>query len=162
MKLFTRIKISYGLLCIVPLMLICVLAYAIGVVGINSIEKRYDITNGSMEIFINPLKAFGSLTTKAKVELDNVITNSPEKLDDSEYLDKINSGLKKYASYMMVQKNGQNVYSGIDETTGIVIDDAYLNIPVQNGNIFIPDPVPAILCCWALRTRTAVRGRYAL
>ena len=86
MKLFTRIKISYGLLCIVPIVLICIVTYGLGVLGLNSLEKRYDVSDGSMEILINPMEILGSLTSSIKEELSGVVESDPQKLTDMEYL----------------------------------------------------------------------------
>lgn len=142
MKLFTRIKISYGLLCIVPVVLIVVMTYGIGAAGINSIEKRYDVSDGSMEILINPLKVLGSLTTTIKAELDKVVDTAPEKLSDSEYLSSINNELTKYASYLIVRKNNETVYSGNPDDQSLEIDEGYFNANLNEGNFFIPGEVP--------------------
>lgn len=142
MKLFTRIKISYGLLCIVPIVLIFIMTYGIGAAGINSIEKRYDVSNGGMEILFNPLKVLGSLTSTIKEELDNVVDTAPEKLSDSKYLNQVNSELSKYASYLIVRKNDQTVYSGKPESQQAEIDEGYLNTNLKEGNFFIPGQVP--------------------
>lgn len=142
MKLFTRIKISYGLLCIVPIVLIVVMTYGIGAAGINSIEKRYDVSDGSMEILINPLKVLGSLTTTIKSELDKVVDTAPEKLSDSGYLSSINNELTKYASYLIVRKDNKTVYSGKSDDEALEIDEGYFNTNLSEGNFFIPGAVP--------------------
>lgn len=142
LKLFTRIKISYGLLCIVPIVLIVVMTYGTGAAGINSIEKRYDVSDGSMEILINPLKVLGSLTSTIKAELDKVVDTAPEKLSDSEYLKNINKELTKYASYLLVRKDDQTVYSGKPDNQALEIDEGYFNANLNEGNFFIPGAVP--------------------
>ena len=142
LKLFTRIKISYGLLCIVPILLICVVTYALGVLGLNSLEKRYDVSNGTMEVFINPMEIFGSLTSSIKEELCGIVDSNPEKLTDMEYLEKVNKDLVKYSSFLIVRKGGQTVYSGKPDSTKIEVNDAYLEVDVDDGSFYVPEPVP--------------------
>lgn len=142
MKLFTRIKISYGLLRIVPIVLICIVTYGLGVLGLNSLEKRYDVSDGSMEILINPMEILGSLTSSIKEELSGVVESDPQKLTDMEYLEKVNKNLLKFSSYLIVRKNDETVYLGKTEQNGIEVDEAYLELDVEEGTVYVPEPVP--------------------
>ena len=77
MKLFTRIKISYALFCVVPIFLIIVVALVIGKIGVTSISEQYDVAGSSMDIYFNPLQVLGNLTTSMKAELEAVMENDP-------------------------------------------------------------------------------------
>lgn len=142
LKLFTRIKISYALLCIVPIFLICIVTYGLGTLGLNSLEKRYDVSDGSIEILINPMEILGSLTGTIKEELNDVVENNPEKMSDMSYLESVNKNLLKYSSYLIVRKNSETVYSGKPENEEIQVDEAYLEIEVDEGNFYVPGPIP--------------------
>ena len=144
MKLFTRIKISYALLCIVPVFLICIVTYAIGSLGLNSLQKRYDLSGESMEVLINPMEIVGSLTSSIKEELREVIENEPQKMDDMEYLSQVNTELQGYSSYMIVMKEGKTIYTGKPEGEKTNVDESYLNMELENGeaNFYVPTPVP--------------------
>ncbi len=142
MKLFTRIKISYALLCVVPLLLICIMTYCLGILGLNSLEKRYDVSDGSMEIFINPMKILGSLTGSIRKELNDTVASDPGKMEDIYYLQDVNKNLAKFSSYLIVQKDGEIIYSGQEESGGVAIDEAYLSLDTDEGSIYVPEPVP--------------------
>ena len=142
MKLFTRIKISYGLLCVVPILLICIVTYGLGALGLNSLEKRYDVSDGSLEVFINPMEILGSLTSSIKAELCSVMEDDPGKLTDMEYLQKINKDLTKYSSYLIVRQNDTTVYSGKPDSETIEVDEAYLKLDAAEGDFYVPAPVP--------------------
>lgn len=142
LKLFTRIKISYALLCIVPIFLICIVTYGLGTLGLNSLEKRYDVSDGSIEILINPMEILGSLTGTIKKELNDVVKNNPEKMSDMSYLESVNKNLLKYSSYLIVRKNSKTIYSGKPENEEIQVDEAYLEIDVDEGNFYVPGPIP--------------------
>ena len=142
MKLFTRIKISFILLCIVPLLLIGTMTYIIGTMGINALEKRYDIADGDMNILINPMAVLGQLTSQVREELGNTVEEEPGLLSDAVYIEEINRKLNNYDSYLMIQKAGKNVYNGALPEDHIQIEEGYLSIPIDVGSIFIPSPVP--------------------
>ncbi len=142
MKLFTRIKISYFLLCIVPVLLICAVTYAVSMLGSNSLQKRYDVSDGSVDMLTNPMEILGSLTSSIKSELDEVMESEPEKLENMEYLQSVNSELMGYSSYLIVRKNGETIYSGKPESEKDYLDEAYLELDIEEGNIYVPDPVP--------------------
>ncbi len=142
MKLFTRIKISFILLCVVPLLLIGTMTYIIGTMGINALEKRYDIADGDLNILINPMSVLGQLTSQVREELGVTVEEKPGLLSDTVYIDRINSELHKYDSYLMIQKNGKNIYNGALPDKHIQIEEGYLSIPIDSGSVFIPTPAP--------------------
>ncbi len=144
LKLFTRIKISYALLCIVPIFLICIVTYAIGSLSLNSLQRKYDVSGGSMEVLINPMEILGSLTSSIKEELKTVVQNEPARMEDMDYLAQINDELREYSSYMIVKKDDQTIYTGRTDEEKINVDEAYLDmdLSMNEANFYVPDPVP--------------------
>ena len=142
MKLFTRLKISYALFCVVPIFLIIVVALVIGKIGVTSISEQYDVAGSSMDIYFNPLQVLGNLTTSMKAELEAVMENDPEKMEEEAYLRTANDKLGAFASYLITRKNGAVVFSGQPEKDPIDMDEANFNVQIGNGNVFFPGKVP--------------------
>ncbi|WP_346697760.1 HAMP domain-containing sensor histidine kinase [Catenibacillus scindens] len=105
-------------------------------------QKRYDVSDGSVDMLTNPMEILGSLTSSIKSELDEVMASEPEKLENMEYLQSVNSELMGYSSYLIVRKNGETIYSGKPESEKDYLDEAYLELDIEEGNIYVPDPVP--------------------
>ncbi|MBB5263439.1 signal transduction histidine kinase [Catenibacillus scindens] len=105
-------------------------------------QKRYDVSDGSVDMLTNPMEILGSLTSSIKSELDEVMASEPEKLENMEYLQSVNSELMGYSSYLIVRKNGETIYSGKPESEKDYLDEAYLELDIGEGNIYVPDPVP--------------------
>lgn len=142
MKLFTRIKISYAVVCVVPVLLICVVAYIIGLVSVNSIEKQYDIANSGLEVLYNPLKVLNRMTHSVSTELDKVIAEEPEQLENSEYLEQVDNRLNAYSSFLIVKRGETVMYTGAPDDDAAQVEDISLDIEVGEGNVFVPGSVP--------------------
>lgn len=143
MKLLTKMKISYVILSIVPLLLVGIAVAGISIAGMNSIEKQYDVNNpAGLEAFYNPFVLLGNMTSTITKELEATIETHPERMEDSGYLNKINGELLGHSSFLVLKKDGKIAYSGQPEDSALQIDDAYLNIAVKEGNIFVLGTVP--------------------
>ena len=57
MKLLTRIKISYFLAFICPVVLILATVFGVMKMGLNSMEQKYDLDQSSYEMILDPMHA---------------------------------------------------------------------------------------------------------
>ena len=90
------------------------------------------------------------------------MASEPEKLENMEYLQSVNSELMGYSSYLIVRKNGETIYSGKPESEEDYLDEAYLELDIEEGNIYVPDPVPYHLTRWDLLSLMAAAAGYVL
>ena len=62
MKLLTRIKISYFLAFICPVVLILATVFGVMKMGLNSMEQKYDLDQSSYEMILDPMSMLGHMT----------------------------------------------------------------------------------------------------
>ena len=60
MKLLTRIKISYFLAFICPVVLILATVFGVMKMGLNSMEQKYDLDQSSYEMILDPMEHAGA------------------------------------------------------------------------------------------------------
>ena len=110
MKLLTRIKISYVIAFICPVVLILATVFGVMKMGLNSMEQKYDLDQSSYEMILNPMSMLGHMTASTVEELEQVMKDEPDKLLDQAYLEKLNerlsSGEKGLAEYLFRPARG--------------------------------------------------------
>ena len=124
MKLFTRIKVSYLVICFVPLLLMIISVYIISSAGLNAIEKQFGLSNSSLEVFYDPLKLMESVNFSIINDLETSLEEQPYKLEDEIYLNEINALLEKNSAFLIIKKEGEVVYSG--NTKDIDLNEVYI------------------------------------
>ena len=124
MKLFTRIKVSYLVICFVPLLLMIISVYIISSAGLNAIEKQFGLSNSSLEVFYDPLKLMESVNFSIINDLETSLEEQPYKLEDEIYINEINALLEKNSAFLIIKKEGEVVYSG--NTKDIDLNEVYI------------------------------------
>ena len=109
MKLLTRIKISYVIAFICPVVLILATVFGVMKMGLNSMEQKYDLDQSSYEMILNPMSMLGHMTASTVEELEQVMKDEPDKLLDQAYLEKLNERLSNHSSYLLVKKDWQKM-----------------------------------------------------
>lgn len=146
MKLLTKLKVSYVVLSIVPLLLIGVAVIGISFASINSIEQQYDLSDAAgVDAIYNPFRLLGNMTTTMIREIEATIEEAPQKMENISYLEEVNSRLLPQFSYLIVKKDDTVFYSGMPEDSNVIIDDAYLDIHTDDGNLFVMGNTPCHL-----------------
>lgn len=113
MKLLTRIKISYAFVFVLPVLLILATVFGIMKIGLNSMERKYDLDQSSYKMILDPMSMLGHMTASTIDEVEQVILENPDKLEDPAYLEILNADLNNHSSYLLVKKNWENIYSGL-------------------------------------------------
>lgn len=108
----------------------------------NSMEKYYDVSDDAgIEAIYNPFRLMGKLTSTTMSEIEKTLEQYPDKMEDVDYLNSINSKLLKYSSYLIIKKEADIFYTGATAQNAM-IDPAYLNIQTDEGNIYVLNGVP--------------------
>lgn len=116
MKLRTRLVIAFLTITLVPVILIAMTVTILGNFQMKSIEREYGI-NGTEDVFTgNSMQMFNKLTQKTQAELKTVLETQPEKINDLEYLNKINAELGARYSFLLIRRGEEFIYSGSPET----------------------------------------------
>lgn len=142
MKLLTRIKISYFLAFICPVLLILATVFGVAKLGLNSMEQKYDLDQSNYEMILNPMSMLGHMTASTVEELEQVMQDNPDELLDTDYLEKLNERLSNHSSYLLVKKDLQNIYSGLPKDGNYKDDMNYSPKDGKGESIYVVDEQP--------------------
>ena len=118
MRLATRMKITYGMVFLVPMLLIILSFWGIGRIELRALRQKYDMEEASVEMLFNPFEILGNISVSVVNELATVAEDSPEQLEDVSYLETMDARLEKYSSFLVMRRDGEIYYSGQDGETG--------------------------------------------
>lgn len=125
MKLFTRIKVSYLVICFVPLLLMIIAVYVISTMSLNALEKQFGLSNSSLGVLYDPLKLMESVNSTIINDLEASLEEQPYLLEDESYLNEINALLQENSAFLMIKKDAEIVYSG--NTENVDLSSMYIN-----------------------------------
>ena len=118
MKLSTRIKLSYILVFVIPIIMIVGVAIGSTPLRLRALQQRYDLEMTSYEMLLNPTSMLGHMNASVMKELQQVIEEDPDRLEDTAYLDQINERLAQNSTYILVARENAEVYSGLPAENG--------------------------------------------
>ena len=110
MKAVNKVRLIYLPAIVLPIfvMIVSIAGLSIGYSRIN----KADLSAGSFERFVNPLKTMNTETQGIFFELEDHVKKDPQIFDNEQYLNDLNERLKAKDSYLIVRKNGQIQYIG--------------------------------------------------
>ena len=105
MKAVNKVRLIYLPAIVLPIfvMIVSIAGLSIGYSRIN----KADLSAGSFERFVNPLKTMNTETQEIFFELEDHVKKDPQIFDNEQYLNNLNERLKAKDSYLIVRKNGQ-------------------------------------------------------
>ena len=113
MRLATRMKITYGMVFLVPILLIILSFWGIGRIELRALRQKYDMEEASVEMLFNPFEILGNISASVVNELVTVAEDSPERLEDMSYLETMDARLEKYSSFLVLRKDGKIYYLSV-------------------------------------------------
>lgn len=120
MKLSTKLKISFGILILVPAFLFTAALTVLLKFQINEISNRYHTSDATYDMLANPAMLFSKICESEYVKLIDAAETAPEQFSDTEFLDSINKELSGRYAYLIVVDKGVCTYSGESGTDEIV------------------------------------------
>lgn len=115
MKLKNKLIIGFFIMIVLPIILISATGRTIIGRQMDSIKESYDIESGTIEVFTNPIQIFNRITRGVYNEIKLIALRSPEKLEDEEYIKKLNLEVRNKYSFITLRKNGEYIYTGDEE-----------------------------------------------
>ena len=112
MKFRTKIKISFIVLAIIPIITMALIVSWIGSIQIRSLEQRYGLDNLGIESFTNPTKIYSKFTQSVCESLIEQLGSNPDKITDEEYLSELNKELESKFSFIVLKKNNRVIFDG--------------------------------------------------
>lgn len=110
MKLSTKLKISFGILIIAPILLFCTMFVGIASFKLYEIRTTYGVNSTSYDTLTNPIKLATNVCRNEWNELLDASVNNPDKFHNSDFLEKINKKLNKSGAFLIVVENDECVF----------------------------------------------------
>ena len=130
MKLSTKLKLSFGIMIFLPLILFFAVLAIISSAKLKQIEATYDSEHVGYETFMNPIQFISKMCEEEFAEIKGYADGNPKKFDDVKYLEELNSRLRGRKAYLLAEKNKEIYFRGKD----IPEDLAYrITAPVDEG-----------------------------
>ena len=128
MKLRDKLKISFCVMIILPVIMLCVFVVGIFKMQSDSICKTYNVEGDTVLLyFYSPMTLFGSITDDVYEQVREQAETEPEKFNNRIYLEELNDTLKEKLSKLVVRKNNNVIYNstGLSSTELINILPEY-------------------------------------
>ncbi|NBH84644.1 sensor histidine kinase [bacterium C-53] len=120
MKLRTRLIITFLVIVILPIFLICITFFGIGQYQIKAVEKAFGIEGDIYDLLSNSVKVYSKGTAKIYDKMQEDLKEDPTCFEQKDYLQSINEKLIDKSSVLIVMKDGSIFYSGSEENIDLV------------------------------------------
>ena len=107
MKLSTRLKLSFAILIIVPIILFCAMFIGLASFKVYEFKSAYGAHGTSYETLANPIQVATNICRSEWNELLDASNNNPESFSDREFLEKINKELEEVGAFIIVVQEGE-------------------------------------------------------
>ncbi|MBE5939439.1 MAG: HAMP domain-containing histidine kinase [Lachnospiraceae bacterium] len=128
MKINTKIKLSFILYIIIPVLFITLSIVIVTFSQKKSLERSYGITIESAEQVFNSTILLDKISESAIEEVRRVISEEIYLLGNEEYLEQLSGKLASRYSYVLITKNGKQEYVG----TGLNPNDFVTILPTYD------------------------------
>ena len=104
MKLKSKIKLSFAVITIIPILFMIGVIFCISSFQIRSIENKYNIDNVEFESLINPTRLYSKFTQDVYENIVAKIHDDKDEIADEAYLRRLNTELSEKYSFLIVKK----------------------------------------------------------
>lgn len=114
MKLSTKLKLSFCLLILIPVLLGSMALVGITTVKLRQLRDNFSASDASYEALVNPVVLVSDICKSEYNKILDMAQNDPDRMDDLDFLNGVNSELNKRCSFLIVVDDGKCVFSGND------------------------------------------------
>lgn len=131
MKLKSKIKLSFVVITIIPILFMIGVIFCISSFQIRSIENKYNIDNVEFESLINPTRLYSKFTQDVYENIVAKIHDDKDEIADEVYLRKLNTELSEKYSFLIVKKQGNVIFNGQPDSD----EDLIEQLPDYRGSL---------------------------
>ena len=112
MALKERLKVAFLIMILIPfIMAVVSIKLIVGYMG-ASVRETYDVNADTMQVITNPMRILNHVTRETYNQIKLCAIREPGKLEDMDYITKLNEELQGKYSYLVVRKNDEIIYFG--------------------------------------------------
>lgn len=115
MRLKNRLIFAFITIILIPIILISAAGSAIINYQMNSIQQSYDVDTNTIQLLTNPIQILNRVTRGVYNDIKLCALKNPEKLEDIEFIEKLNKELEYKYSFVALRKNGKFIYAGEED-----------------------------------------------
>lgn len=123
MRLSTKLKISFGFLIFLPILLFIVAVYGVLTFNIRHLKNTYHIDNIGYDTMVNPIKLAGEICKEEYDIVYDVINNNVTEIHNMDFINRINDNLIEKNAALLIIENNNVIFSGKKEFTEEMITD---------------------------------------
>ncbi|MCI9132562.1 MAG: HAMP domain-containing histidine kinase [Lachnospiraceae bacterium] len=112
MKLKTKLLISFLVIILMPLSMICLAFVGFGGYQLSTLEKSFGVEDADYETFSNSTLVLSKMTKSAYLSLQEQAGKDTGAFEDVSYLDSVNGELELRHSFLLVRKGEDYIYQG--------------------------------------------------
>ena len=102
------------------MMLIGVSFWGLSTYQRDAFRKAYGLSEQVDLLYSNSVQVFNRLTRSSQEEIKKEIQENPDQFEDSAFLDNLNQELERKYAYLIVRKDQEIIYCGIDNPDEIL------------------------------------------
>lgn len=137
LKLKTRLKLSFFLIALLPILFFSLSFFTIVTYQVRIIEEQYDIEGTNINSIINPVEILTSVVNHLHDNIRSEIENDPALLEDNAFYDELEAKARDKGADIVIRRDGEYVYisNGIsaDEAENILPDFGDINNSGEKG-----------------------------
>lgn len=137
MKLKTRLKLSFFIMAIMPIVLFLLIVWLLLTYQTSDINNYYGIEGTTWDSFNNPIDILTKVANQLHMELEEKVEKDPNILEDLGFLQNLEESLADKGTDIVIRKNGKYIYmsEGITESeaTKLLPDYGDMNSVSENG-----------------------------
>ena len=119
MKFRTRLRVTFIVIIVLPLILTAVAFLGIGLYLMNA-QKGFPIARLDYKTMTENMREVAAATDDVFFELKEQIDTDPARLADLEYLDMVNSQIPHKTTYIIIRKDDALYYAGNQEAAEVI------------------------------------------
>jgi len=121
MKFKTRLRVTFIIIIVLPLVLTALAFCGIGLYLMN-VQKGFPIVKPDYTAVAENMQEVVDATDRAFYHLQDQIEKDTAKLEDKDYLEMVNSRIAKRTTYIIVRKGEELYYAGNEEAAQAIFD----------------------------------------
>ena len=118
MKFRTKLIITFLIVILLPIFLSGIAFVAVGAMVIHNSDMNLQIEISDDSTLSDSLASLSNMTNAMYIRLENIAEEDEGKLEDVEFLKKLNDEAMQVSSYIVVRKGTQEYYTGNEEMSG--------------------------------------------
>ncbi len=112
MSIKNRLKMSFLIIIVLPIILVAMIGKVIVQYQLNSIRETYQVEFNTVQAITNPLLILNRVTRDVFNRIKFYAMTRPEVLEDLDCIDRLNEELKDKYSFLVVKKGDTFIYEG--------------------------------------------------